>query len=200
MLLTWNGTCSRDPGGGESLEILEKGCILVTIEKKGRVADGVSSVPKVNKAAMGIQSGTVIEKVSSERSLLLRFASIVKLKDPDCLISWDTLGLGLGYVVERGVALGQPGTEHNGVNASSQKVDMARLLGRTPRSVPNTNVSKNADPFDMGNGEDSHADLRGSGLGAEWDDRVGAGVAASSIVRRPTRYIHCDKFLTLFYI
>ena len=179
-----NRTCSRDPGGGESLEIFEKGCILVTIEKKGRALDGASSVPKVSKAAMGLPSGTVIEKVSSEKSLLLRFASIVKLKDPDCLMSWDTLGLGIGYIVERGVALGQPGTDHNGVNASSQKIDMARLLGRTPKSAPNANI-KNAGPLDMDKGEDPHVDRKGSGLGAEWDDRVGAGVAASSIVSFP---------------
>ena len=44
------------------------------------------------------------------------------------MMSWDTQGGGLGFLVERGVAIGKSVDGSNGV-------DMARLLGRTPKSI-----------------------------------------------------------------
>jgi len=178
----------RDPGGGESIEILEKGCVLVTIQSKSR-----DSVPISNttKATMGISSDVRVERVNSERSLLLRIASIVQLKDPDSLISWDTQGGGLGYLVERGIALGKTLDGSNGVNSSTTsttQIDLARLLGRTPRAfIPDESAKTTQTTAGSSFGievdqEQKEHTFSGSGLGSEWDDRVGAGAAASSIV------------------
>jgi len=176
----------RDPGGGESIEILEKGCVLVTIQSKSR-----DSVPTNNttKATLGISSDVRVERVNSERSLLLRIASIVQLKDPDSLISWETQGAGLGYLVERGIALGKPLDGSNGVNFSTTtQIDLARLLGRTPRafiSDESTKTTQTTAGSSFGievDQEQKEHTFSGSGLGSEWDDRVGAGAAASSIV------------------
>ena len=174
----------RDPGGGESIQILEKGCVLVTIQSKSR-----DSVPINTKAALGISSDVRVERVNSERSLLLRIASIVQLKDPDSLISWDTQSAGLGYLVERGIALGKPLDGSNGVNSSSTtQIDLARLLGRTPRafipdeSTKTTQITAGSSFGIEVDQEQKEHTFSGSGLGSEWDDRVGAGAAASSIV------------------
>ena len=180
----------RDPGGGESIEILEKGCVLVTIEPKGQSANSGSVPNNVSKATMGVSSDVRVERVHSEISLLLRVASIVQLKDPDAIVSWDTQGGGIGYMIERGIALGKPLDGNNGVNPSSTQIDLARLLGRTPRATAgssgdSTNVNTKEDSFgiedDQQKKENGH-EWSGSGLGSEWDDRVGAGAAASSIV------------------
>ena len=173
----------RDPGGGESLEILQRGCVLVTIEAKGRAASSGISTNR-SKATIGISSDITVERVKSERSLLLRIASIVQLKDPDCIISWDTLGSGIGYLVERGAVIG---TTIDGTGNKTSQIDMARLLGRTPRATSSDSTADNskAESF-LGADDDQRQDnaqtWSGSGLGAEWDDRVGAGVAAASIV------------------
>jgi len=169
----------RDPGGGESLEILEKGCVLVVIEPKGHSS---SSTPTINtfNARLGASLDASVEIVKTETNLLLRIASIVKQKDPDVLVSWDTQGEGIGFLVERGVAISTP---------SSTPIDMARLLGRTPKLVVPDVAAKDTTSFDTFGGvegeqpqtEDGHR-WSGSGLGAEWDDRVGSGAAASSIV------------------
>ena len=138
---------------------------------------------------MGIASGITIEKVTSEKSLLLRVTSIVQLKDPDALVSWDTQGGGLGYLIERGIALGKPIDGNDGMVPSVTKIDMARLLGRTPKStsLSDSPAQKNeSNVFGMqDDGEqdkEESAIFGGSGLGTEWDDRVGAGAAAASIV------------------
>jgi hypothetical protein len=87
----------RDPGGGERLEILDKACVLVTIEPKGSLPS--SALPTtITRAMMGVSSDTSVEVVKAEANLLLRLASIVKQKDPDVLVSWDTQGGGLGYL------------------------------------------------------------------------------------------------------
>jgi DNA polymerase elongation subunit (family B) len=165
----------RDPGGGESLENVEKGCVLVMIEAKGHSS---STIP-IN-ATLGASLDASVEIVKTEANLLLRIASIVKQADPDVLVSWDTQGEGIGYLVERGVAISTP---------SSTRIDMARLLGRTPRLIVPDVVANDTTNFNTFGGieglqqrtEDGHSWI-GSGLGAEWDDRVGSGAAASSIV------------------
>jgi len=174
----------RDPGGGESLEILDKGCVLVTIEPKGSLPCSALLINNT-RAMMGVSSDTSVEVVKAEANLLLRVASIVKQKDPDVLVSWDTQGGGLGYLVERGVALSTP---------SSNKIDMARLLGRTPRVIASDVTARDSSKFNSFGGiesgqQDQHQNdegqrWSGSGLGAEWDDMVGSGAAASSIVGR----------------
>ncbi|KAL7540342.1 hypothetical protein ACHAXR_011801 [Thalassiosira sp. AJA248-18] len=180
----------RDPGGGESLEILERGCVLVTIEQKGRPSTS-AVLTNSSKATIGLSSDVTVERVNSERNLLLRIASIVQLKDPDALVSWDTQGGGLGYIVERGVAIGKPIDGSNSLTPSSTQVDMARLLGRTPRATSSDNSATDNIPGDLFGvqGEDQHQkengqNWSGSGLGSDWDERVGAGAAASSIVGR----------------
>lgn len=168
----------RDPGGGESLSILEKGCVLVMIEAKGHSS---STIPiNTINATLGASLDASVEIVKTEANLLLRIASIVKQADPDVLVSWDTQGEGIGYLVERGVAISTP---------SSTRIDMARLLGRTPRLIVPDVVANDTTNFNTFGGieglqqrtEDGHSWI-GSGLGAEWDDRVGSGAAASSIV------------------
>ncbi len=177
----------RDPGGGENLEILERGCVLVFVKSKhrGLTNEPISSI----KTKMGMDTEILIEKVSNERSLLLRIASIVQLKDPDALVSWDTQSGGLGYLIERGVALGKPINGNDGTVCSATKVDMARLLGRTPKVIAlnefktqekEENVIEAFNDVQQDRGDDYH--FGGSGLGVEWDDRVGAGAAAASIV------------------
>jgi hypothetical protein len=169
----------RDPGGGESLEILEKGCVLVVIEPKGHSSSSTATINTFN-ARLGASLDASLEIVKTETNLLLRIASIVKQKDPDVLVSWDTQGEGIGFLIERGVAISTP---------SSTPIDMARLLGRTPRLIVPDVGAKDTTNFDTFGGlegeqpqtEDGHR-WSGSGLGAEWDDRVGSGAAASSIV------------------
>ena len=169
----------RDPGGGESLEILEKGCVLVVIEPKGHSSSSTTTINTFN-ARLGASLDASLEIVKTETNLLLRIASIVKQKDPDVLVSWDTQGEGIGFLIERGVAISTP---------SSTPIDMARLLGRTPRLIVPDVGAKDTPNFDTFGGlegeqpqtEDGHR-WSGSGLGAEWDDRVGSGAAASSIV------------------
>jgi hypothetical protein len=77
---------ARDPGGGENIEILEKGSVLVLIESK-QADENSASAAKVSRSTMGLSSSVSNEIVNSEKSLLLRIASIVQLKDPDILVS-----------------------------------------------------------------------------------------------------------------
>jgi hypothetical protein len=91
---------ARDPGGGECLQYLERGCIFVPVEKE------ISHIPKENKRetmntlaervrravpgqSMGISSPLSVECVQDERSLLLRLAAKVYARDPDMLLSWE---------------------------------------------------------------------------------------------------------------
>ncbi len=165
-----------DRGGGESLEILEKGCVLVTTDLKCHSSSVINGM-------MGLSSDVTVERVNSERSLLLRIASIVKQKDPDALVSWDTQGGGIGFLVERGVAIGR---SIDGSKNATQ-IDMARLLGRTPRVVVHDSPSDIAKVASSSFVSEQHQNENGqlwsgSGLGGEWDDMAGAGTAASSIV------------------
>jgi hypothetical protein len=116
----------RDPGGGESLEILEKGCMLVVIEPKGHSSSSTIPINTIS-ATLGALLDASVEIVKTETNLLLQIASIVKQFDPDILVSWDTQGEGIGYLVEHGgAAISTP---------SLTPIDMARLLGKTPRLI-----------------------------------------------------------------
>ena len=175
----------RDPGGGESLEVLETGVILVTVQP------GNKKLSNASRPTMGISSTVAMHEVSSEEELLRRVASIVRAIDPDALVSWDTQGAGIGYLIERGCVLSKPKDGDDGLVASKQKIDMARLLGRTPKATQSdmsTSTKPTANEFslhdDDQNGKESEQLWAGSGLGGEWDDRVGAGAAAASIVGR----------------
>ncbi len=170
-----------DPGNGEQIDIKERGCVLVPTENeltraKNNSEDTKNPVDLISKIGktMGISSQLRIEVVSCESQLLLRMSSIVQWKDPDALISWDTQNGGLGYLINRGLAQGKVENENTKKNA----IDMVRLLGRTPKLKIE---ESNAD--DLSNIESNDKQLfGGSGLGSEWDDRVGAGAGPSSIV------------------
>jgi len=179
-----------DPGGGEKIQIIERGCIFVPTqndvschqnESNGDASRGglVSLIGKT----MGCSKFLKTEVVSDERQLLLRIASIVRWKDPDALISWDTQSFGLGYLIERGLAVGDK--DNNQTNGSL--IDMVRLFGRTPK-VDKSKLENNTynGLFDeVETGDDRKAEKwKGSVLGAEWDERVGAGAGPSSIIGR----------------
>jgi hypothetical protein len=196
----------RDPGGGEPFEFLERGCIFIPIDREmenksqdttlllHRFANETrKSLPT---STFGVAAPVSIECVRDERQLLLRLASIVRWKDPDMLLSWDTQGAGLGYLIERGIALGKEDCADGSV---SKELDMARLLGRTPTVSSRSDLGgQQSDRDDAGGaalaGMNRFASAaskpttattpqwKGSGLGTEWDERVGAGAAASSIV------------------
>jgi DNA polymerase zeta len=66
---------------------------------------------------------------------------------------------------------------------------MARLLGRTPRDQTRASFFKKKKETDEGKGNEEavhneETAWRGSGLGSDWDEKVGAGAAAASIVGR----------------
>jgi len=198
---------ARDPGGGESLRLVEEGCIFRPVEAefrksfepspKSRDTSGDTSAsylrnPRIHKNMGLVSNGTILEQVDSERQLLLRLASVVQWKDPDALMSWDTQGAGLGYLIERGELLDENGSEKD--EEKIIPVDLVRLLGRTPKAK-----QKHCDNTISGAASDDKAQIdvdekdterkreeiwKGSGLGSEWDERVGAGAAAASIVGR----------------
>jgi hypothetical protein len=132
----------KDPGGGESLEILERGCIFIPVEKElsntsldfnekkllKRFADDLRLAMPTK--VLGYDAPFSVDCVSDERQLLLRLSSVVYSKDPDMLLSWDTQGTGLGYLIERGSKVS--GTTTSDLSRESEQgIDMARLLGRT---------------------------------------------------------------------
>ena len=191
---------ARDHGGGESIEVLSRGCICLTLEgenpnKDRKINKNVElqllrSMPRSN---IGVESPLSIEVVKDERYLLRRFKDIVRIKDPDLMLSWDTQGAGIGYIIERGHSVGNPSTSSVNV-VSKDGLDMAKLLGRTPMDKKIANIvtmipggkSKQLNvEQEVGGADASHEQMwRGSGLGADWDERVGAGAAAASIVGR----------------
>jgi hypothetical protein len=191
----------NDPGGGEKLDISERGVIFVPLEmetatRAEQVARIRSSMPR---STMGISAPLLVECVNDEKNLLLRLASMVRIRDPDMIISWDTQGAGLGYLIERGVALGDGGrSSEMATEADSDRgspVDMVRLLGRTPHASSASFLlvksCTDSDPVPSALGETGHGkEWKGSGLGSDWDEKVGAGCASSSIVSQ-----HSFEFL-----
>lgn len=165
-----------DPGGGEKIQIIERGCIFVPTEKDpcfhqtetsedGSRMDLVSLIGK----SMGCSGCLKTEVALDERHLLLRIASVVRWKDPDALISWDTQGGGLGYLIERGLALGDK--DSNQTNGSL--IDMVRLFGRTPKYDKAKTENTYKGLFDIEMNEESKSEKtserwKGSTLGAEW--------------------------------
>lgn len=184
---------AKDPGGGEKLQFLERGVIFVPVEREisternnGEESVSLSHIAAAVKAAMPRQSLGVtiplsVDCVEDERKLLLRVSAKVSAKNPDMLLSWEPQGSGLGYIVERGLLVGDGKVEEG--SQCSSFIDMARLLGRLRREknkgkmVP---VEKTSDEKK----EELKDRWRGSGLGKDWDERVGAGVAAASIEGR----------------
>lgn len=135
---------------------------------------------------MGIPSPLVVDCVADERRLLFRLSAKVQARDPDMLISWDTQGLGIGYLVERGAVL----SRSSPVGEPKTEIDMVKLLGRCRKSKGNDQSNEFNGTFGDRSTGDSSSKLKhlpqwkGSGLGADWDERVGAGVAAASISGR----------------
>ena len=191
-----------DPGKGENIEVVERVSIFVPTENEissyQRDYKGEHSKQKLISLigkTMGCSKELKIETAANERQLLLRLASIVRWKDPDALMSWDTQGLGLGYLIDRGLALGDK-------DDNSICIDMVRLLGRTPKYEES---KKNEDTFnrlfdelDKSTEEmkptNQSKNWAGSGLGTEWDDRVGAGAGPSSIIGR--LILNCRKVIS----
>jgi len=193
----------QDPGGGEPLQVLERGCLLVPVEAEMRRMDfdkeGASYLASLSRATedcmpssvMGFTSPLTIECVKDERSLLLRIASIVRGKDPDMLLSWDTQGGGLGYIIERGATLGKNTRGDKSSADASEGIDMAKLMGRTPTVGCKNDAFEIGGPLENGKGGEAlggpqkeKGRWKGSGLGEDWDERVGPGAAAASIVGR----------------
>lgn len=184
-----------DPGGGESLKVLERCCLFVRfhqekMEKQVIAKAMESSMPRSN---MGIRAPLQVECLDSEKRLLMRLSSLVTAKDPDMLLSWDTQSAGLGYIIERALVLGRdthpPDQGPDVTSIDKPAIDMVRLLGRTPfddsrGSFPGKSASNNTAELALvppvGNSEERK--WKGSGLGSEWDEAVGAGAAAASIV------------------
>jgi hypothetical protein len=196
----------KDPGGGESFQVLERACLFVPVTREVEQSDpshmdrfGSSIRKSMPSAIFGVDAPFSVECIRDERQLLLRIASIVRLLDPDMLLSWDTQGSGIGYLIERGGALGKNNKQDQTL---SREIDMARLLGRTPTVSARYEVSrlgalpdssnaasalfadvKHAIEQSKENTKQSEQRWKGSGMGHDWDDRVGAGAAAASIVR-----------------
>ena len=122
------------PGGGEAVETLERGCVFVPVgaDLLGR---NVRLLP-LDKTP-GMASYTTMETAKYERQLLMRIASIVQWKYPDALMSLDTKGGGVGYLIERGAALQRKSSDLENYETMGRSVrrpiDMVRLLGRTPQ-------------------------------------------------------------------
>ena len=135
-----------DPGEGEAMKFLERGCIFTPVEAELRQEEDEqqqhsnSTLPSSSflKRTLGLSTTRInMEKVQSEKHLLLRFASIVQWKDPDALVSWDTLGLGIGHLVERGATVMMNNATSEGREQEGVALDMVRLLGRTPKIQKN---------------------------------------------------------------
>jgi hypothetical protein len=178
----------KDPGGGQQLEILERGCLFVPVERElsGLKATKIFSPLKniadaakraIPRQSMGRQAPLSVDCVEDERKLLLRLSAKVFAKNPDILVSWDPQASGLGYLIERGVAFGETAVDGDTSGIESE-VDMARLLGRVRRS---DRSYKESDLRELRDSKKSDkADRwKGSGLGKDWDERVGP-VSSSS--------------------
>ena len=176
-----------DPGGGNSIEIIQRGCICTTLDGENPEKDAdfnknvqMQLLKSMPRTSMGIESPLSVEVVKDERQILRRFKDIVRIKDPDMLLSWDTQGAGLGYIIERGVAIGKTDSRQDESSRGDSGLNMVQLLGRTPKDKNTSNLRI---PAESGQKELDHK-WAGSGLGSDWDEKVGAGAAAASIIGR----------------
>lgn len=91
---------ARDPGGGSSLQYLERGIIFVPLEREmAEVSPRNKSLElkiladKVRRSvppeSMGISSPLSVECVLDETSLMHRLTAKVRSRDPDMLLSWE---------------------------------------------------------------------------------------------------------------
>jgi hypothetical protein len=195
---------ARDPGGGEAIEILERGVLFTPVEAE-IVGQAREDVNLFVRKSLGISIDRAkVEMLRSERQLLLRLASIVKYKDPDALMSWDTQGGGLGYLIERGLAIAKgPATSNNGdANENNapkrgKEIDMVKLLGRIIKKTTTSSSSSLVPDEHQQEGGENGNEWSGSGLGSDWDERVGAGAAAASIVSVCLGYFPLNPLLSL---
>ena len=186
----------KDPGGGEPLKFTERGCIYVPLETESGDRDSqVSSIrSSIPRSIMGTSAEILVECVKDENRLLHRLKDIVRIRDPDMLLSWDTQGSGLGYLIERGLQVGKARQDEATTKGiANDRLDMARLLGRTPNDSQRSSFTMNS-PLVKDARIDEETQIsnapmpqaaetwKGSGLGSDWDERVGAGAAAASIV------------------
>ena len=74
---------------GESIDIVSRGCIFVPLERRDFDRDVQAMMIRASmpRSSMGISVPLTVESAKDERSLLLRLASIVRMKDPDMLVS-----------------------------------------------------------------------------------------------------------------
>jgi len=118
------------------MQIHDRGCMYVPVEAEVAARSNCNNDGNTSHDAVRRNMGLAphltvpVEEVRDETSLLRRIASIVQLKDPDVLTSWDTHGAGIGYLVERGMALGKARSNRDDEMAGVA-IDLVRLLGRT---------------------------------------------------------------------
>lgn len=195
MLVSHFSCLDRDPGGGDSIEFLERGCLFTPTQRELEAPGDCTTTNllksqesmirnSVPNPARGVSTHLTVECLPNEKTLLLRIASIVRMRDPDILTSWDPQSGGLGYLIERAAAIGgKPGKQPGGL-------DMVRLFGRNPAVEQKPAIPVDGDrdflaldPKNTSNAaEKTSSEWKGSGLGPDWDERVGPGVAAASIV------------------
>ena len=102
------------------------------------------------------------------------------------LISWDTHGSGIGYLISHGVALGNV-TAHDRQEPNCPAVDMVwcGFQGGWKKAAEETTDVVVNDTLTQAISNVENVDKikwKGSGLGSEWDDLKGSGIAESSIV------------------
>ncbi|GMI46903.1 hypothetical protein TrCOL_g2571 [Triparma columacea] len=132
---------SVDKGTGEEVRVADRGCVQVKTDGDKRIKRELLEVKNGRDYA--------VEEVDCERALLIRVVGIIQHQDPDIVMSWDTLDSGLGYMLDRGDRL------------MPDPIDMAKLIGRTPRISAGANR-----------------------LGNEWMDKTGPGGRTAAIVGR----------------
>ncbi|GMH65595.1 hypothetical protein TrLO_g8868 [Triparma laevis f. longispina] len=141
-LICWRE--GRDGGEGGDVEVVGGGSILVMGEGERR-----------RGRREGVNGKGGVEEVESEKIALNRIASLIRFKNPDLILSWDTLDSGLGYIIER---------------ALSQEIEIYKIIDR--------------DVYNPNNEDWFGGERKGDGLGEDWNDTQGAGSKASSVKGR----------------
>lgn len=200
------------------MECIERGCLFVPTDREleglGDEDRHMEDKEKIVRrglpsSTLGANGSTYIECLRDEHRMLRRFSSIVRTRDPDILLSWDPQSGGLGYLIERSASILPPTQQYE---CRQNGLDMARLLGRNPTratkqwkdseegilddfSSPNHNTKQGTK--EPSRGASLHRpEWNGSGLGLDWDERVGPGAAAASIVRKQPRRLRMNHLTT----